>query len=321
MTLNRGRLNWGVFFIVLGAVALANDRGVISTSTLAEAWRFWPLILVGIGLGIVLYRTPAAFVGGLVVAACFGLIAGSLLSVGPQLSAGCSGDVGNPTRSLSRDGSFSGSARVELHLDCGSANITPSTDASWHVRTTSSGNGNVSVEASQDSLVVRSGSEDGWFWNRGHEHWDISLPSGTSSLSTTLNAGDANFRLAGITIGSASFSVNAGSLHLDLSGARVTNMNVSTNAGSTSLILDGASSVSGNITTNAGATEVCAPAGLGLRLSSNGNLSSDNFGSSGLVLVGGAWQTPNYDTAPFKADLWVRTSLGSVELNPAGGCK
>src|SRR5664280_2971296 len=76
MGVDRGRLNWGVFFIVLGAVPLAYHQGAVSSSAIGEAWRLWPLILVGIGLGFVLSRTPAAFLGGLVVAATLGLVLG-----------------------------------------------------------------------------------------------------------------------------------------------------------------------------------------------------------------------------------------------------
>jgi len=98
MKLNRGRLNWGVFFIVLGAVPLAYRQGAVPLSTLSDAWRLWPLVLVGIGLKIVLSRTPAYFVGGLVVAACLGLVVGSLFAIGPQFGCGNQGGNASTTR-------------------------------------------------------------------------------------------------------------------------------------------------------------------------------------------------------------------------------
>src|SRR5665811_2221638 len=76
MRVDRGRLNWGIFFIVLGLVPLAYYRGATG---LGEAWRLWPLILVGIGLAFVLSRTRAFFLGGTVVAICLGLVFGSVL--------------------------------------------------------------------------------------------------------------------------------------------------------------------------------------------------------------------------------------------------
>src|SRR5450759_3024272 len=81
MRVDRSRFNWGVFLIVLGGVSLAYHQNAISSSVLMDAWRLWPLIVVGIGLKIVMSRTPAAFVGGLVVAVTVGVMAGSDLSL------------------------------------------------------------------------------------------------------------------------------------------------------------------------------------------------------------------------------------------------
>ena len=80
-------------------------------------------------------------------------------------------------------------------------------------------------------------------------------------------------------------------------------------------------SVPGTISTNVGSLDLCAPSQLGLRLKSSESLASSNLSSAGLVRVGDDWQTPGYDTAANKADFTVSTSVGSLTLNPAGGCK
>jgi hypothetical protein len=319
MRLDRSRLNWGVFFIVLGAVPLAYHQGAVSLSTLSDAWRLWPLVLVGIGLGLVLSRTPAYFVGGLVVAACLGLVLGSLFAVGPRL--GC-GNHGTAASTISRDGNFDGAAQVELDIQCGLANVTTSADGQWHVRASSSGGSGATVDSTSTSLSVRSGDRNGWRLDRADENWDLELPSGHSiGLTVSIDAGDAHFNLGGATLSSANFSVNAGALHVDLSNARLGNLSVSTNVGSASLILDGNSSVSGSISTNVGSLDMCAPSGLGLRIRSSESLAASNFSGAGLVRVGDARQTPGYDTAANKADFSASTSVGSLTLNPAGGCK
>ena len=319
MKLDRRRLDWGVFFIVLGAGPLAYHQGAVSTSQLADAWRLWPLVLVGIGLGLVLSRTPAFFVGGLVTAACLGLVFGSLFAVGPQLGCGNqSGDLGT----ITRDGAFEGSAQVELDLQCGRANVTTSPDNQWHVRASSGSSQNgATVNSSSTSLTVDSG-KGGWWPQRGNDSLDVALPAGQPiGLTVSINAGDAHVSLSGASLLSASFSLNAGSLHADLTNARVGSLTVSTNVGASSLILDGNSSVSGSLSTNVGSLDVCSPNGLGLRFESSESLASSNFSGAGLVRVGNAWQTPGYDTAANKANFSVSTSVGSLTLNPAGGCK
>jgi hypothetical protein len=317
MTLDRARLNWGVFLIVLGAVPLAYNRGAISMDTVADLWRLWPLILIGIGLGLVLSRTPGAFVGGVMVAACLGLVIGGLLTVGPRV--GCGQDTG-PAHAFTRDGVLDGQSRVVLELQCGSAQVTSSSDQSWHVSGSVRGQ-DPSITSSATQLTISQGDQNNWFVNRRYDDWQVSLPAEFAELSAQIDAGDATYRLAGLTISRATFSVNAGSLQVDLSAARVANLSLSTSVGSASLILDGSSSTTGRISNSVGSTEICAPAGLGLRIRYNSSLGSDNFQGAGLGLQSGAWQTPNYDTAVYKADLTIDNSVGSVTLNPAGGCK
>ena len=195
MKLNRGRLNWGVFFIVLGAVPLAYRQGAVPLSTLSDAWRLWPLVLVGIGLKIVLSRTPAYFVGGLVVAACLGLVVGSLFAIGPQF--GCGNQGGNAS-TTSRAGTFDGPAQVELDLQCGRASVTTSSDSQWHVTASDTGGPSPNVTSSAGSLAISSGSQDGWWPQRAQEDWDVALPSGRSiGLNVSVAAGDAHVGLGG----------------------------------------------------------------------------------------------------------------------------
>jgi hypothetical protein len=319
MRVDRGRLNWGIFFIVLGAVPLAYHQGIVSSSTLGEAWRLWPLVLVGIGLRFVLSRTPAAFVGGMVVAGFLGLVLGSAFAIGPNV--GCGGG-GNSPASIVRDGSFQGASSVNLHLQCGTATITTSTDDRWHVNATSNGGQTAQVSSDATSLAVNSSDGGGWWVDRGKDDWQIALPrSGQISLTSTLDLGDARYGLSGANLSSAAFNLNLGSLHVDLTGATVGNLTVSTNFGSAWIELGGSSDLSGDLKTNLGSLDVCAPPELGLQIASSDSLSSSDFSGMGMIHVGSVWQTSNYATATHKANMTVKTSLGSLKLHPAGGCK
>jgi hypothetical protein len=318
MTLNQSRLNWGVFLIVLGVVPLAYRQGVVSMDTVQQLWRFWPLILIGIGLGFLLSKTPAAFIGGLTVAACLGLVFGGLLTVGPEV--GC-GPSNGPAHLFSRSGTLDGAgSNVHLELRCGDARVTSSTDESWRLDASVRGE-DPTVASTSNSLTIRQGDRNGWSFTRPEDEWDVALPSGMGSLSASVDAGRASFSLAGATISSATFSLSAGDMHVDLTAAQVANLKMDTSVGSASLILDGASDTTGRISNSVGSTEICAPAGLGLRIRYTGSLASDNFAAAGLALVAGAWQNAGYDTAAHRADLTLDNSVGSVTLNPAGGCK
>ena len=82
MHVRRGALGWGVFLILAGAIPLAVRAGILSEAQVSDLWTLWPMILIGLGIGLLLARTRVAFLGGLIVAATFGIMVGGLLSVG-----------------------------------------------------------------------------------------------------------------------------------------------------------------------------------------------------------------------------------------------
>jgi hypothetical protein len=321
MRVDRSRFNWGIFLIVLGGVALAYNRNAVSSSVLMDAWRLWPLVLVGVGLKFVLSRTPAAFVGGLVVAISIGIIAGSAFAVGPNIGCGAGGHSGQ--RSASQSGSFSGTSAVELDLQCGAVNITTSTDGRWHVDATGDDNHSPTVNSSPNWLQVKSASADGWRWDRSKDDVQISIPQDAQiNLTSKLDLGDARYYLGSANLTSASFTLNLGSVRIDLTGARVGHLSVSTNLGAAYITLDGSSDLTGDLSTSLGSLEVCVPSELGVRVTNSDNLSSSDYGSLRMIRSGNSWQTPNYDTAAHKANLTVNASLSSLKLhNNTGGCK
>lgn len=319
MRVDRSRLNWGIFFIALGAVPLAYHQGAVSATALGDAWRLWPLIIVGIGLAFILSRTPAFFLGGTVVAVCLGLVFGSTLAIGPNV--GCGND-GGTSSSIARSGSFVGGASVDLDLQCGSATITTSSDGQWHVNAGNTAGRTPQVDSSANSLRVTSNQPNGWSVGRGKDDWQIALPPGNRiNLTSTLDMGDARYSLASANLGSVTFNLNLGSLHVDLSGAQVGTLSVSTNLGAAFVTLDGSSDLSADLRTNLGSLEVCVPAGLGVQVSGSDSLSSSDFAGAGLTRVGGVWQSLNYSSAAHKAVITFNTSLGSFKLRSAGGCK
>lgn len=126
MRVNRGLLGWGVFFIVLGAIPLAVREGLLDPAVVRRAWELWPLILVGIGLGLVLARTRLAILGTLVVAVTFGLMGGALIATGVGSAGGftsCGFGAGQGSDAFqARAGGFDGDAAVRLEMDCGEVN-------------------------------------------------------------------------------------------------------------------------------------------------------------------------------------------------------
>jgi len=323
MRLDPRFLNWGVFFILLGAIPLAVNQGWVNVDTLGGWWRFWPLILIGIGVGLLLRRTPFHFLGGLVVATSFGLMFGSLLAGGVvgefPAGFGCgSGRSGTPFPAQS--GSLGSSASVGIEMSCGDVTVSPAPGSGWTISGTAPSGNPPRVDADAGRLSIRSADRN-WFAENPGETWTVGLPTDPNlSLSTTLNAGTARLILAGLHVDGTSMTTNAGKATLDMTGATLRSFSLTLNAGSSGIILP-SSSLSGSATVNAGSLTLCAPPGSGLRIQSSSFLASNNFGQRGLLQSGSTWTSPGYASAAVQFDLSLTANAGSIELDPAGGCQ
>jgi LiaF transmembrane domain len=326
MHVNRGLLGWGVFFIVAGAVPLAVQSGAIDPAVVRNVWQLWPLILIGIGLGLILQRTKAAVVGGLVVSITFGLLVGGWFAVGfaPGIGFGACGVAGDshgdafPTQS----GTFDAAANVALDLSCGDMTVTSAAGSGWTVAGTSDGAAPPRI-TTLGGLKVESPHQEGLNVARAAD-WQVMLPTGVPvSLGLTGNAGTIRADLGAMQLPDLHASVNAGSATIDMgevSGLAL--IDISANAGSLSLTLPApAATLSGSISANAGSVKVCVPDTVGLRIrSSSSPLGSNNFGDRGLTNNASVWTRPGFDASTSRIDLEVSANLGSVTLNPEGGC-
>jgi hypothetical protein len=293
MRINRRFIGWGVFFIVLGAVPLAVRGGVLDADLVRRAWELWPLILVGIGLGLVLERTELAVIGSIIVGLTFGVMGGALIATGVGSTAGFT--------AAATDGS-------NWSLEGRSPDGSPP-----EIATTSSG------------LVVRTPSRQGVNLAPDAWQWDLSLPrSGTISFGLSLNAGSADVRLDGVTLPSVDVSVNAGDAHLDLGqAAGTTSVQGSVNAGSLAITLPRPTGIlTGNLSVNVGSLDLCVADGTPMRLRADDSpLGSNNFASRGLVRNGNTWTSGAFDGAADAVDLRLSANLGSITLNPENGCE
>jgi hypothetical protein len=325
MRVDRRLLNWGVFRMVLGGVPLLVQAGVLNRTVLLDAGRLWPLVIVGIGIGLLLRATPVAPVGGLIVAVTLGLIGGSALA-GSGIDFGALGCGGRATgASFAAQGwAFSvDPARVTIEGSCVDVTVARSSGSGWTL--TGSADRAPLVTSEPGSLTIRSnrrGFDILPFGGHGRETWQVGLPAGrTLSLDTTVNAGSAHLDLGGLTVAKAAIVGNAGSVTILLAEATVQGLDVTVNAGSASVDLPNAN-LTGSLTVNAGSISLCAPAGAGLRLTMTDNITASNdFGAHGLTKSGNTWTNAAWATAATKIDLSTTANAGSVNLNPQEGCR
>jgi hypothetical protein len=318
MQVNRGLVFWGVALVTAGAVALAVQRDVVGEDVLRNAWRFWPVVLIVIGLAVISARTPFALVAtllaGIVAGGLVGLVVGGI----PYgVNVGCSGEV---TDRVADDATFDGSAAsVELDFNCGDLAVSVADGAGWSVDAGYAGRAEPTIETDGDSLRVE--SPDGGFmvFADARQDWEVSLPADPElELDVEANAGTSRLELDGGIFSELSVSMNAGEVRVDLGGASADAFSLDANAGSVSLVVDGESTATGSISVNAGSVEMCTGDGATVAITiSDPNVTfSHNLDSSDLDRSGDTWS--NAEDASVVLD--VEGNAASFTLNPNGGC-
>ena len=216
MHVRRGYLGWGVFLILAGAVPLAVRAGYLSDEQIGRLWNLWPLILVGIGVGLVLGRTRFDFLGGLLVAATFGLMVGGLLSTGVgAISTGACGSDSGTVAFPTSNGTLGGSSgTVELQIDCGNVTVEVGAGTAWQVEGKDADGVGPDIESDDRTLSVKSRDRNGAFWVFGkRDTWRVTVPDTPRlDIDLQLNAGTATVNLAGAALGALDLELNAGSV-------------------------------------------------------------------------------------------------------------
>jgi len=119
--INRGLIFWGVALVTAGVVALAIQSHLIPSDSARQAWRLWPLLLIVIGVAVIASRTPFGAVAVLLAGLVAGGLAGTLVAGVPDgLEIGCGGD---PTESVTAEGSFATDGEVDLDFSCGELDV------------------------------------------------------------------------------------------------------------------------------------------------------------------------------------------------------
>lgn len=317
--INRTFLYWGVFLLAMGAVLVAADLNGIDETIVLDWLRLWPLAILAIGVGIVVRKTRFNVAGGLVAAALPGLVLGGAFAVGPRL-ADCGGHD-EPSTYSTREGTFTGPARVSVATGCGSLVVTTAPGENWRLDAGNTVDRAPRIDVSGTELSIDNGGRDGWHgFATGRDVWRLTLPtSRIDDLSLVVNAGEGDIDLAGASLGNLDITTNAGQTTVVLAESSLSSMSGTVNAGRLAVELPSAADVTGSMVVNAGVLDVCAPEGVGLRVRQSGELGATTYNDEDQD--GPLWQSPDYESAANRTDLTVTVNFGSVNINPTGGCK
>jgi hypothetical protein len=315
MRVRRGLLFWGLLLIPLGAIPLAARAGGMDPARLIDAWRLWPLIVIGIGLLIIGSRTWLSIVGLALTALTIGTIGGAALASG-TIWLGAIGGCGfgsDTTAAVDKTGAFEQPATVRLNLNCGTIDFRANDSTSWTVHASYRGSP-PAIDANADSLAVRSPSE-----GDRNEDWTIAVPaSQLRSLDLAANAATTTADLGTAGLDELQGDLNAGDVRIHAGSATIHAVDMTMNAGRIRLAL-GLGGTTGSLSVNAGALDLCVPPTAGLRLTVDDQLTFvTNLSSRGLAHDGNVWTRP--DSGGGTIDLSVSGNAAAFNLDPNGGC-
>jgi hypothetical protein len=322
MQVDRRLVSFGIFFLVFGGVLLGARQGWIPEDVVASLWQLWPVLLIAIGLSIILSRGSGAWIGGAFAAAVLGVIAAGLVQTGIGPFVGCGGTDQPGTAFEEQSGQLASTSSVGVTFSCGDLQVSTVAGSTWTIAGSSKDGRQPDVHTTDGGIEIEPRDKSVIGFGGGRESWRITLPrEPTIDLGVTLNAGSGRLELAGAHLAGVDVTVNAGSLSLDFREAEaMQSLDGTVNAGSNVTWLPNLP-IRGDLTVNAGSLVICAPEGLGLRLTTGDNpISSNDFDRAGLVKTGDGWETPRYATAAIRTELDVTANAGSLSLNPTQPC-
>jgi hypothetical protein len=316
MRIRRGPLFWGLLLIPLGAIPLLERAGILDVSRFGDVARFWPLILVGIGVAILLGRGRAGLAGTAIVALIIGTFGGVALAGGTTAFGGITDCAASPGQlsDYADEGTFDGeTSAVTIDLDCGTVDLSTEagTTGAWTLDARYRNEPPI-VSATGSSLDVR--APDGM---SQRQEWTLTVPPATlRAVNLTANAAASTLDLAGAEMDRLDADVNAGDLRLDAGEAGIDRLDVSMNAGRARITLG--ASVEGSLSANAGALELCVPSDATLVFELEDQLTfGHNLDDRGLARDGDTWTRTGSDVT---IRLDIQGNAASFTLEPQGGC-
>lgn len=332
----RGRpaLFWPLMLIGAGVVLLLYQFDLLRINPWTLLWRYWPVILILVGIDILFGRRS---VFGSILSVLFAF-AGLTAIVMLFLVArdGDSRAFWLDRRELKRVtieyplGSVR-EARAVLDLGSWSTHVMALVDSSNLIEGEIESYGQLRFDAAAQGrratveLSERSSSSGRWLWfDIRDPQWEIALsPDVLLDLELDCGSGSGSFDLEGLQLRNLQVDGGSGSVHLILPAARNMEIGLDVGSGVLELVLPQRGSADVTIDGGSGSLRIELPRGMEARVELESG--SGSFHPNGdLRLVegersgDGVWETEGYGRAENRMEIRIRQSSGSVTFDRGG---
>jgi len=282
----------------MGVLFLLANLGMLPLTFWEIAARFWPLILILIGLEIVFGRR--SLIGALLVVVLWLALMGGVLWLafagGSVLPAGAT-----VTDQLSQPLGDIKSASIDLNSGIATTNVTTlGSDTTDLMKGTFAHTAGVRIVqtyssvAGEGRLGLRSEGADFAMLDLRTSRWDIGL-NPTVPLTLNVNGG-------------------LGSMNLDLSGLNVAVLNVDAGVGTLAVTTPKSGVTTMRVNGGVGSAAITIPNGVAARIRVNSGLGGVRVNESRFSRSGDGYQSSDYASATNKIDIAVDGGLGSIDI-------
>lgn len=282
---------FAIVLVLLGVLLLLQTTGVVSWGIWGILWRFWPVIIIAIGIELLLGRWSPVLAGLLVAVLLVGAVGAAVGIAMAQEEDVVVGTVTEPLGDL---------RSVDVRLVFGAGNLTirslpPDSPNLVEGRFEDRG-AEVALSRSGDrgELRIEMGSRR-WFRSFGSGDWDIAL-SPVPRLSLEMDGGAAD-------------------MDWDLRDLQVTSLDVDTGAASMELVMPArAGQTQARIDGGAASITITIPEGVAARIRSDSGLSSIDVDTRRFPRAGDVWESPDFGAAANRVEIELHLGASSVTV-------
>ncbi len=287
---------WGVVLLFLGVVFLLQTLNVLPWSLWGTLWRFWPVLIIIVGLGILLRHYNPWLISALLLLLLFGFLG---IAIWQYQSSPMPSTVISPARSYSAPLGKLKSAQIEIDFTAGTLAMSSLTSNSPNLVevTSQGGDGNEFMRAGfspQDStgrLALSTEGADRQPWNE--VKGEVRL---TRDIPLTLEIKSA-----------------VGNLDLDFSGLKVTELRIDVDAGNYKITMpSSAGMTTATIKADVANLEIIIPEGAVASIRADTNLATLDADEERFPKKDGFYVSKGFENAQNRIDLKLDCNLGRV---------
>jgi len=286
---------WGIFLLFLGVVFLLQTLNVLPWGLWETLWRFWPVLIIIIGLGILL-RHYNVWLVSLLVLAMFGACLGIAIWQHGLPPAPGMVSYSEPLGNMER-------AQIEVDFTAGDIHIGSLPPGSLNFVEAASGarnsDGSMNVDFHQQdgagTLRLSIGRVNRPFWSGDGIRWEVNF---TRNIPLTLNVKSA-----------------ASNTELYLSELKVTELRLDVDAGNCKVAVPSSVGTTyAYIKADVANLEISVPDGVAARIQVDTDLSAFDVDESRFPKQGDYYISDNFATAQNRIYLEIDSDVGRVQV-------